>query len=288
MNFYNNYVFLFNVDDAVEDLIMGFQRLSPVSCERTFKPSVSSSLIPVEGMVFPSLDASLDFYKTYARNGGFSVRKGTQVEKNGIIKYKYYVCSREGFKISTTSDHLLFVNDNTKPKKKKNRPSIRIGCQAQIGFISDDGQSYKVFRFVEEHNHSFISQEDMQFVPSSRNLSIMKQKRICSLSTLNLGPVKSFHIMRTEYGGFEEVGATAVDCKNFKRDLKCFIGEYDAEMIVQRLTDKKDYLPDFSFEFTADDKGCLTGLFWADEVSKMNYETFGDVISFDATFKTNK
>ncbi|XP_022019519.1 protein FAR1-RELATED SEQUENCE 5-like [Helianthus annuus] len=94
--------------------------------------------------------------------------------------------------------------------------------------------------------------------------------------------------MRTEYGGFEEVGATAVDRKNFKRDLNCFIGEYDAEMIVQRLTNKKEYLWDFSFEYTVDSNGCLTGLFWADEVSKQNYLAFDDVISFDVTFKTNK
>ncbi|XP_021996142.1 protein FAR1-RELATED SEQUENCE 5-like [Helianthus annuus] len=163
-----------------------------------------------------------------------------------------------------------------------------MGCHAHIALSSDDGESYNLYRFVEQHNHTLISQEDMQFVSSSRNLTVMKQKRIYSLSTLNLGPVKSFHIMRTEYGGFEEVGATIVDCKNFKRDLNCFIGEYDAEMIVQRLTNKKEYMWDFSFEYTVDSNGCLTGLFWADEVSKQNYSVFGDVISFDATFKMNK
>ncbi|XP_076937271.1 protein FAR1-RELATED SEQUENCE 6-like [Bidens hawaiensis] len=61
--------------------------------------------------------------------------------------------------------------------------------------------------------------------------------------------------------GFEEVGATKDDCENFKQSLTCYIGEYDAEMIV---------------------------LFWADEISKKNYFAFGDIILFDATFKTNK
>lgn len=256
--------------------------------ERTFKPSVSPLLTPVLGMVFPSLEASLDFYQTYAKKGGFCVRKGSQVEKNGFIAYKYFTCSKEGHKPSSKYDSLLAVKDGNKHKTAKKRPSIRTGCLAHISLSSDDGKSYKVYKFVEEHNHTLISQEDMHFVPTSRNLTVLKQKRICSLSTLNLGPVKSFNIMRTEYGGFENVGATAVDCKNFKRDLKCFIGEYDAEMIVQRLSDKKEYLRDFSFEYTADANGCLTGLFWADEVSKMNFLTFGDVISFDATFKTNK
>ncbi|GKD18860.1 FAR1-related sequence 5-like protein, partial [Tanacetum coccineum] len=36
------------------------------------------------------------------------------------------------------------------------------------------------------------------------------------------------------------------------------------------------------------DNAELTAIFWADEVSKYNYREFGDVVSFDATFKTNK
>ncbi|XP_022023583.1 protein FAR1-RELATED SEQUENCE 5-like [Helianthus annuus] len=275
-------------DVGIEGIISGFQRLSP-SAERTFKPSVPSSITPVVGMVFSSLDAAYEFYQIYAKKGGFCVRKGSQTEKNGFIAYKYYTCSKEGHKPFKKFDGVLeVVKDGKKPRKGRNRPSIRTGCNAHIALYSDDGKSYNLYRFVEQHNHTLISQEDMQFVPSSRNLTVMKQKRIYSLSTLNLGPVKSFNIMRTEYGGFEEVGATAVDCKNFKRDLNCFIEEYDAEMIVQRLTNKKEYLRDFSFEYTVDSNGCLTGLFWADEVSKQNYLVFGDVISFDATFKTNK
>ncbi|KAI3773752.1 hypothetical protein L1987_48284 [Smallanthus sonchifolius] len=59
-------------------------------------------------------------------------------------------------------------------------------------------------------------------------------------------------------------------------------------MIVRTLSDKKEFLPDYSFEFSVDEKGALTGLFWADEECKRNYMAFGDVISFDATFNTNK
>ncbi|XP_076939758.1 protein FAR-RED ELONGATED HYPOCOTYL 3-like [Bidens hawaiensis] len=88
--------------------------------------------------------------------------------------------------------------------------------------------------------------------------------------------------MRTQYGGFEKVGATKDDCKN------CFIGEYDAKMIVQRLCAKKTLSSDYSFEYDVNDNGELIRVFWADEISKSNYLAFGDIISFDATFKTNK
>ncbi|CAI9275722.1 unnamed protein product [Lactuca saligna] len=36
------------------------------------------------------------------------------------------------------------------------------------------------------------------------------------------------------------------------------------------------------------DKKRLNALFWADDTSKQNFELFGDVVSFDATYRTNK
>ncbi|KAI3742210.1 hypothetical protein L1987_59890 [Smallanthus sonchifolius] len=147
---------------------------------------------------------------------------------------------------------------------------------------------YKVYKFVEKHSHSLVSADDIHLIKSSKKLSYIQQEMLCELANVNLGPVKSFHIMRTKYGGFERAGATTTECKNFRRDLNCFIGEYDAEMIVRRLSDKKEFLSDYSFEFSVDENGALTGLFWADEECKRNYMAFEDVISFDATFNTNK
>ncbi|XP_022003931.1 protein FAR1-RELATED SEQUENCE 5-like [Helianthus annuus] len=111
---------------------------------------------------------------------------------------------------------------------------------------------------------------------------------IWELGTLNLGPVKAFNIMRQRYGGFENVGATKDDCKNFSSRIHSYIGEYDADMVINRLNDKKQFMVDCSFVHSVDENKRLTGLFWADGLCKRNYAEFGDVISFDATFKTNK
>ncbi|XP_076950008.1 protein FAR1-RELATED SEQUENCE 5-like [Bidens hawaiensis] len=70
--------------------------------------------------------------------------------------------------------------------------------------------------------------------------------------------------MRTQYGGFEKVGATKDDCKNFKQGLNCYTGEYDAEMIVQRLCMKRTFSSDYSFEYDVNDDRELIRVFWAD------------------------
>ncbi|XP_076959139.1 protein FAR-RED IMPAIRED RESPONSE 1-like [Bidens hawaiensis] len=59
-------------------------------------------------------------------------------------------------------------------------------------------------------------------------------------------------------------------------------------MVVQRLSGKKNCCDGYSFEYTVNSNGELDRLFWADEISKKNYLAFGDIISFDVTFKTNK
>ncbi|XP_022005062.1 protein FAR-RED IMPAIRED RESPONSE 1-like [Helianthus annuus] len=52
------------------------------------------------------------------------------------------------------------------------------------------------------------------------------------MSKLNLGPVKAFNVMKTCFGGFEDVGASKVEFKNHKRQINLFIGEYDADMTI--------------------------------------------------------
>ncbi|KAK9075663.1 hypothetical protein SSX86_003989 [Deinandra increscens subsp. villosa] len=198
------------------------------------------SVKPEEGMIFTSLEEAEAFYYKYAKQSGFTVRKGSVYEVSDVIKGRHFVCSKE------------------------------------------------VHKFVEGHNDYLVGQEYMHFLRSNRHLTRVQESQIYELHFVNLGPVKAFNVMRTKYGDFEKVGVTVVECKNFKRDLNCYIGEYDAEIVVRRMLNKKDFLPDYSFEYTVDDEGKLTAMFWVDGECKANYQTFGEIVSFDATFNTNK
>nr|GFA46439.1 protein FAR1-related sequence 5-like [Tanacetum cinerariifolium] len=58
-------------------------------------------------------------------------------------------------------------------------------------------------------------------------------------------------------------------------------------MLVDKLNDRKKHVPNFSFEYkTVNDE--LPRMFRADEIMKCNYIAFGDVVSFDATYRTNR
>ncbi|XP_076915379.1 protein FAR1-RELATED SEQUENCE 5-like [Bidens hawaiensis] len=240
-------------------------------------------------MVFEYVDHAYHFYCEYAKKAGFCVRKGGSYMNEGLLKSTYFTCSKEGHNPANRYDSMAKKDRSSRPYyKRRKRPTIRCGCRAQIFLKSVDGLRFEINDFFEGHNHEMVHANDMHFVRSNRKLTHVQQDIIYEMSTLNLGPVKAFNIMRTKYEGFEEVGATKDDCKNFKQSLTCYIGEYDAEMVVQRLSGKKKCCDGYSFEYTVNTNGELDRLFWAYDISKKNYLAFRDIISLDATFKTNK
>ncbi|GJR84535.1 zinc finger, SWIM-type containing protein [Tanacetum coccineum] len=97
-------------------------------------------------------------------------------------------------------------------------------------------------------------------------------------------------IRNTRYritGGTQYVHGTSDDFKNHIRDVNAFIGESDAQMLINKMENRKKFVPNFMFYYLVENSE-LVAMFWADEVAKCNYKEFGDIISFDATFRTNK
>ena len=203
-----------------------------------------------------------------------------------MIVNKYLVCYKEGFKTMKAHDSTA---ESSYCKGVRRCPSIRTGCLAGVRIkLTPDRKQYVIYNFKEEHNHSFVHESDRHLLPTRRGLPFTHEKAVHALNAINVGPVKAFNIMRTLYGGFDKVGATKNDFKNFKRDLNLYVSEYDADMLIKRLKRKQEYLPNFSFEYMTDDQGVLRCAFWADEIMKRSFYTFGDVISFDATYRRNK
>ncbi|KAJ0482779.1 putative transcription factor FAR family [Helianthus annuus] len=255
----------------------------------TFIPNVDDSLKPKMHMTFDN-NAFL-FYQRYAMAGGFTARKGSQYEPRGVILNKYFLCSNEGtkpFKVIDSTQEADSSNNKSRSKITRKVPSLRTGCEACIQVKLNDDKLYEVYHFEESHNHPFVTQDDRYLLPCNRRINYVQEKAVNALSAINVGPVRALNIMRTLYGGFNMIGATKFDFKNFKRDLNRYIAEYDVGMVIKRLKRKKEFMPNFSMEYLTTDDGVLRALFWADGDAKRNFNMFGDVVSFDATYRRNK
>ena len=250
------------------------------------KPVVVKAVVPSEGTLFNSVEDAYRIYKNYADEAGFMVRRGHESKAGGVIINKEFLCSKEGTKKVKVKEFDSLKQDCNAKSVKRKRFDFRTNCKARL-YIVRSGQKYKVSVFVEEHNHGFFTSDDKHLQKSHRSMSLAHQYFAIKASNLNIGPCMSFNFIAELLGGFENVGATKTDFKNLSRDIYNYIGKYDAQMIIDKFSVLKERDEIFSFEFKTNTDGQLSCLFWSDDISKRNYEAFGDVLSFDATFKTN-
>ncbi|XP_074265889.1 protein FAR1-RELATED SEQUENCE 5-like [Silene latifolia] len=174
-----------------------------------------------------------------------------------------------------------------RPFDIRNTKLTRIGCTAMIEFRCN-GDGYVVFQFREWHNHRLCSLRNQQFQKKHRHLHLYHKKTIIDHSRVNQGPTRAFRNVKEYVDGYENVGAQLVDFKNFGRDIKCFIGDRDAQLFVKYFDDKRDTSEGFYFAYEVDSGKCLVRAFWCDAESRRNYALFGDYITYDPTYSTNK
>ncbi|PWA15714.1 FAR1 DNA binding domain, Zinc finger, SWIM-type, MULE transposase domain, FHY3/FAR1 family [Artemisia annua] len=194
---------------------------------------------PTQGTVFDTLELALNAYKDYAREGGFEVRKGGQKytkDSKDQPNNKYFYCVRQGVKPPSKANNQKPDKPKTtnplgvnKVIKRRKRASFRCGCTAQLRLKKRPDGKYVVSKFIEKHNHSLVYEDDIKYLRASRRLTFPKQQLLNQLSNVNIGPVRSWKVLKEMYGGFEYIGATYVECKNYRRRLNEFIGQLDAD-----------------------------------------------------------
>lgn len=223
-------------------------------------PCCPPELKPTVGMPFDSLVDGIEFYKAYARFCGFVERLATEKkDKDGHVYLKYIYCNKQGFKEDGES------KAKSKPitsSSSRKRSVNRAGCQARIGLRKRSDGKFMVYLFHESHNHVFATPKSMHFLKNSRNLTLAHKKFIFDNSRLNVGPNKSFRLIKEHVGGYENVGASLVDFKNFSRDVKAYIQDVDADMFVNNFKEKATSSGrGFFFDYCVDENRHLTRVF---------------------------
>ncbi|XP_022032002.1 protein FAR1-RELATED SEQUENCE 5-like [Helianthus annuus] len=246
-------------------------------------PDVPVELKPVLGRYYDTWDDVVNMYDTYADASGFSTRIGATKRVQGIVTQKYILCNRAGKpKLQDFDSSTVIAVSNCRRSRFK-----VTNCKARIKLSVDPITSkFCLYGFVEAHNHSLVDTDNMEFTKKRRKLDFFDQQFIHKLSLNKIGATVAHRLQCSLKGGHQNVRGTKTDYKNAARDIRLFIGERDAQMIVDTMNARKSNFPNFFFEFTVVGNE-LRSLFWADDVSKCNYEAFGDVLGFDATYHTN-
>ncbi|KAD3337023.1 hypothetical protein E3N88_32543 [Mikania micrantha] len=224
-------------------------------------------------------------YKNYALKCGFCVRVGqTKRDKEDVITHKYLRCKNlEDHRAKRKFDTL--VESSLYGRKSSFQVT---DCKAHIGVqVTKATSTFALYKFVECHNHPLVEPYNRDLTKAGRKLSFSTKQFIHHMTLNRIGPTIAHRLQVSMKGSHHNVKGTPNDFKNFSQTIRSFIGNRDFQLFLDHLRDRVQNLPDFYFVF-CDVNGELRHVFWADEISKRNYEVFGDVLAFDATKHTNK
>ncbi|KAH6783387.1 hypothetical protein C2S52_008346 [Perilla frutescens var. hirtella] len=272
------YLYVSSIDSS--DCVVEF---SPGGTTKCYIPQCDPSLKPFVNQKFNTLDIGIQFYKKYAIACGFDIRlSSTRKSYDGeCLMWRYVVCNKEGVKHAINDDPSNTAN-------KRRTVSNRFECKARIVFKFAGSEGYVVTKFIEKHTHTLVPEAYRYFMKMNSKMDVGHQKFVMDYAKANIGAMPSYKMLKTVAGSYSSVGCSRVQVKKFSRDLKAYVIGADAQMVIDKLHRKRELCTAFVFEYEVDQQDQLKSLFWADPISRRNYCAFGDVVSFDATYGTNK
>ncbi|XP_024977644.1 protein FAR1-RELATED SEQUENCE 5-like [Cynara cardunculus var. scolymus] len=216
-------------------------------------PNVDAEYKPKVGDGFETVESTEKMYRKYANEAGFDVRlSNKKINKKGRITSRFYVCSKEGRPPSKYFDSLDVLPGD---RRIRNSNVKRSGCGAclKIHFVKER-REYEVYKFIKQHNHMLFNKEEMRFSRSKRQLHYADHKNVFHGSSSKVGVTKSHRFRKAITGGVDCSGGTVRDHQNFKRDTAYFVGNKDAQMLLNLMSNRRKVCPEFFFEYKCDDK----------------------------------
>ena len=236
----------------------------------------------IMGKEFISVTDAEEFYNKYSYGMGFSTRKDRlSRDTHGLITIRRWVCSKEGFR---SKKHVDMTDRVREPKGQ-----TREGCRTSFKINFDrEKMLWVVTEFVTEHSHKLSPGNHSQFLRSHRHVPDSHIAQVQAGRSVGMKTSQVMDQLLDQSGSYAAVGHTRKDLQN-RVDTLNRSGSHnsDADSIISYMTAKSEMDPGFFFRYTILDDGSMGNLFWSDAMSRCDYRYFGDVISFDSTYRTN-
>jgi hypothetical protein len=235
---------------------------------------------PQVGMEFNTVDDAWNHWGNYGKQMGFGVRKGFQNKRrlDGKVTSRGFTCCKEGVR---KIDKRLYIH---------HRDEIRTDCPVRLHVsLVKETRKYKVYDFVAEHNYILHLEETAYMMRSHRKMSEVQAFEIDLAYASGITPKATHALMRIEAGGRANLGYIELDQKNYirtRRQRNLIYGE--ASCLLRYFQEQINKNPSFRYAVQFDIEEKITNIFWADARLVADYVYFGDMMTFDTTFGTNK
>jgi hypothetical protein len=155
--------------------------------------------------------------------------------------------------------------------------------------LDQERGDYEVSDLVLDQNHALYLAETFHLMSSQRNISDLQEFEIEIADDSGIGPKAAHELASCQVGGSFNLSYTRHDHKNYLRTRRQHEMEYgQAGSMLKYFQDKIVKNPSFQYALQMDCDEKITNIFWTDAKMIVDYAHFGDVITFDTTFGTNK
>lgn len=261
-------------------------------------------LTPMLGQRFKTERDAYNFYNVYAVSKGFGIRldkdrKNTKKQRtmrqiccshqvhtlcNNILVAEIYLNKDLTYYVLISKSFMQGRN----PKTKK--PSVRIGCPAMMKInMSGAGSGWSVTKVVSAHNHPMKKSVGVTKNYQSHNQidegtrGIIEEMVDSSMSLTNM-----YGMLSGMHGGPSMVPFTRKAMDRLAYAIRRDESSDDMQKTLDVLKDLQKRSKNFFYSIQVDEACRVKNIFWSHAVSRLNFEHFGDVITFDTTYKTNK
>ncbi|KAL3849716.1 hypothetical protein ACJIZ3_011598 [Penstemon smallii] len=243
----------------------------------------SVNLVPFIGQRFLSHDAAYEFYCSFAKQCGFSIRRHRTRGKDGVgrgITRRDFTCHRGGYpQLKSTPDGKL----------QRNRKSSRCGCPAYLRIVRRaefEISEWCITGFSNVHNHELLKYNDVQQLSSYCTITADDKSRICMYAKAGMSVRQMLRLMEIEKG--IKLGClpfSEIDVRNLLQSFRNVEPDNDPIDLLKMCKEKKDRDPNFKYDYKTGANNRLEHIAWTYASSVKMYETFGDVVVFDTTHR---
>lgn len=255
--------------------------------EEADNDEIDSRHIPCDGMQFKTDDEAYTFFNFYAYLIGFSIviahslKTSDKKRNNEVIKYTYK-CNRHGKNQDNATNQVQ--------KKKGTRNTnvlVRTDCKC-VMVVRENNGIWSVIRLDLSHNHNLCPPEERKFLYSHKDMTQEEKSLILTLKECNIPTRSMVVILASLRGGLSSLPYTKKDISNVASSSNSETKNKDMSQILRYLRKKEAEDPGFYFKLKLDENNKVTNMFWTDGRCRDLYEQFGDFVSFDTTYKTNR
>ncbi|XP_057953511.1 protein FAR1-RELATED SEQUENCE 4 [Malania oleifera] len=230
----------------------------------------NSVLEPRDDMEFESHEAAYSFYKEYAKYMGFGTAKLSSRRSRASKEFidAKFSCIRYGNKQQS--------DDAINP-----RPSPKIGCKASMHVKKRQNGKWYICSFVKEHNHELLPAQ-AHFFRSHRDIDPLK-------NDVRIRRRKILPAVSKQFSAYQNVECLESYLRNqHDRGRRLALEAGDAQLLLELFMHMQEENPKFFYAVDLNEEHRLRNVFWVDAKGMDDYTNFGDVVSFDTTYFTNK